>query len=519
MRRAQTHVRSRQTDSKPAIGPGDCALPQGAAIEGRGASVSAPSPDAAEETSADRGANFRVRSSLRLVTIAEASLASPSATHQCLDRIARGPLAERLCVSHWHRFPSRRNEIEDAYQEALDRALTKCDAVDEAAVYSWLWRAMNTILLDRGKKAKWELPSAPDAPSLMLVPDEHADPLDVLDAAERSVELHELFDSVSATLAPRQRSVLALYARGTRRARLAEELGLSQRLVKRELETIVSRARESLLERCAAGCGDGTAVVCRFAFGIATTHQAAQAQLHLLSCSECQALLDRLSWWKEAAAAVVPVPAAHKVDPSIPDRVVHKLSDAFLSVQEQLAHNGSAARHHGLDAALQVKHHAVTLPSRVADWTPVAGSRPRGIATVCACAALYAAPAAVSVQTTIDPIERHAPVPVEQAVTPPPVEVEQPASSPPPPDLSQLPTPTPAPTTGTPAVDPAPTTSTTTAAPPLPAPPPEEQEFDPAAAAEAAMDPAPSQPAATPAPQQSPAPPSNPAVGEFLGGP
>ena len=123
-----------------------------------------------------------------------------------------------------------------------------CRKEEREAVYAWMWRAMNSLLVDRARQLARETP-APDHANVFELPASGDDPQSALEEQENERELHSLFELLAGELAPRQRSVLALHVRGLKRPRLARELAVSERIVKRDLEQIMVRARTLLVER------------------------------------------------------------------------------------------------------------------------------------------------------------------------------------------------------------------------------------------------------------------------------
>jgi RNA polymerase sigma factor (sigma-70 family) len=188
-----------------------------------------------------------------------------------LEGIARGPLADRLRASLHRRHPHcSADEIAEAFQEAYLRALRACPVDDEAAIYAWLRRTMDNLLVDRMRLLSHEAPVSDTAGVFVRASDTSADPEQELERTEERRELVALFELISRELAPRQRAVLALYGRGVRRRQIARELGLSERVVKRDLEMILARARALLIERSGGACGKGNGAVLRYAFGLAS---------------------------------------------------------------------------------------------------------------------------------------------------------------------------------------------------------------------------------------------------------
>jgi RNA polymerase sigma factor (sigma-70 family) len=321
--------------------------------------------------------------------------------------IARGPLADRLRASLHRRHPHcSDDEIAEAFQEAYLRALRACPVDDEAAIYAWLRRTMDNLLVDRMRLLSHEAPVGDTAGVFVRASDPSADPERELERMERRRELAAVFELVSRELEPRQRAVLALYVRGVRRRQIARELGLRERIVKRELERILARARALLVERSGGGCGTGNGAVLRYAFGLASEGEAAHAHTHLASCPSCQSFLERLSSWRDAAAAAVPVPAAHEAEPGRVERVVHGLAEVATSVKQHIAGPAASLRQQAGDGAAQLKQQATAGYYRAVDPTPLSGLRPgAAAAAIGSCLAIGGGAATYCAENDVNPFE------------------------------------------------------------------------------------------------------------------
>jgi hypothetical protein len=321
-------------------------------------------------------------------------------------------------------------------------------------------------------------------------------------------ELLALFERLGGELAPRQRSILALHVRGLKRPRLARELGVSERIVKRELERILSRARTLLVARCGGGCDASTQLVWRFAFGLASAGEAAQAQLHLLSCPTCQAFLCRLGWWREAAAAAVPVPAVHQLEPNPAEQVLHALAERAGDLKHHLANGTSSLRQHTADAATQLKQHSQAAYTRALDPIPLTGLRPGAAATVVAGCLALGGGGVYCVQTGVNPVQSLAGITESQPAQQPQREPAsahppEPVESAPPVDAPQAPVEA----APTPTAEPPPQPEPPPLEPPAPAPQPtpapvefgEPASAPPAPPVQAQVSSQPAQPAPAPA--------------------
>jgi hypothetical protein len=200
--------------------------------------------------------------------------------------------------------------------------------------------------------------------------------------------------------------VLGRYVRGVRRRQIARELGLSERVVKRDLEGILARARALLIERSGGGCGEGNGAVLRYAFGLASGSEAARAHVHLASCPSCQSFLERLGSWREAAAAAIPVSAAQEADAGRVERVVHGLADIATGVKQHVAEPAASLRQQVGDGAVHLKQQATASYYRAADPTPLSGLRPgAAVAAIGTCLAIGGGAATYCAQNDVNPFE------------------------------------------------------------------------------------------------------------------
>jgi RNA polymerase sigma factor (sigma-70 family) len=394
---------------------------------------------------------------------------------------------------HWRHPHCSADEIAEAYQEAYLRALRACPVEDEAAIYAWLRRTMDNLLVDRMRLLSHEAPVSDTASVFVRASDTSADPEQELERTEERRELVALFELVSEELAPRQRAVLGRYVRGVRRRQIARELGVSERVVKRDLERILERARALLLERSGGGCGKGNGAVLRYAFGLASGSEADRAHVHLASCPSCQSLLERLGSWREAAAAAVPVPAAGQADLGPVERAVHGLADLATGMKQHIAGPAASLRQQASDGAIQLKQQATASYYRAVDPTPLSGVRPgAALAAIGTCLAVGGGTATYCAQNDVNPFEGMAGLVQSQS------EAEGKRESPPQkqPERQQPPDP--------PAV---PTVAQQPQAPPEPSPPtPAPQEPPPQQPA--VQQPAVQQPAEPPPPPPEPTPPA-----------
>jgi Sigma-70 region 2 len=120
-----------------------------------------------------------------------------------LEAIARGPLADRLRASLRRRHPHcSADEVAEASQEAYLRALRACPVEDEAAVYAWLRRTMDNVLVDRMRLLSHEAPVSDAAGVFVRASNASADPERVTRCGSLAPEWG-LFRTLNWTLTPK----------------------------------------------------------------------------------------------------------------------------------------------------------------------------------------------------------------------------------------------------------------------------------------------------------------------------
>lgn len=70
-----------------------------------------------------------------------------------------------------------------------------------------------------------------------------------------AADLEILVEEAASSLSDRRRDVLALCSSGYKRPQIAKRLGISERVVKRDLLEILEKAREILARLVGGGCG------------------------------------------------------------------------------------------------------------------------------------------------------------------------------------------------------------------------------------------------------------------------
>ena len=410
------------------------------------------------------GATFPSQPSLGVVGESAPSPA-PETTVALVEYIARGEPAARLRaqVAQWHPEATL-DQVEDAFQEACLLAVRRARGRSEGEIFTWIrtttTRKVSEIVAARRRE---QLAGATvgdlEAGNAGAV---DGPPEDELIKREDQADLAQLMAAVLERLSERQRDVVALHTRGRKRPQIAEHLHLSVRTVKRELEQILTVGRLELARFAGHGCAEGEELIRRLAFGLASSAQRDQAQLHLAMCPHCAAFYERLGEWHQKAAAMLPLPAAEHVKPGLLERATHGLGEAASGLKQQL-----------VDGGAQLKQQAASAYYRAVDPTPLSAVRPGAAATAIAgCLALtggatYCVEQGVSPLDGVGAIVRSAPESKEPQPKPPPTKEPTPTPTPPPAAPPQPQTPVPKPEPRAPA-QPAPAQP----APAQPVPPP-----------------------------------------------
>jgi DNA-directed RNA polymerase specialized sigma24 family protein len=374
-----------------------------------------------------------------------------------------------------------REQIEEAFQEACLKAGQSCRGQTTGEVYKWLLKTTDSIVDDMRARLKREVLVDHSAREFQTVDPTLAPPDEVLMKREERAELDELTLAILDRLDERRRKVAVLHSHGLARNDIARHLGITARIVKRDVEGILAAGREQLTRVVGTGCPEGHKLVSRYAFGLAAGGDARRAQFHLATCARCGAMFERLDLWRERVAALVPMPPAIEGHAHIAERVIHAGSELVAGRPEQPRPAGM--REHVAHAMSHVREQATAAYYRTVDPTPLVGVRPGAVATVVAGCLAIGGGATYCVQQGTDPIaaftglatgahREHSPKPhakrarAAQTATPP--ATTQTVAAPPVAPTTTAQTPPPQ-TTATP------TTTTTTSAPP-PAP---QDQFEP----------------------------------------
>lgn len=313
-----------------------------------------------------------------------------------LQDLVRGERARALRVqlADWHPECSA-EEIEDAIQTACKRFLEHAEGISEAGqVYSWIRTTAHRVLNRETARHAHELAFDPAENHLEEIVADDAGPAEEVISGEDDADLAKLVEEVYSSLPDRGRDVLALYGAGYKRPEISERLGLSQRVVKRELLEIMDEARATLARLVGGGCEHGEPLVLRSVCGLATSTEEAHAREHLAHCGRCEIFCERLIAWREKAGAILPAPVAEGASPGLLERAAQKTADGLSSAKQQI-----------LDGGSQLKQQASATYYRAVDPTPLAAARPGTAAAVIAsCLAISGGAATYCVEQGVNPI-------------------------------------------------------------------------------------------------------------------
>jgi RNA polymerase sigma factor (sigma-70 family) len=427
------------------------------------------------------GSTFSASCPVEVVVSTESTSTAPE--DDTLASVVTGFRGRTLRAQLAAKHPARgTDEIDDAIQTACESFIDETAGIDAPGqVYKWIRTAAHRVLLREDDRLNRQVPTDPTTDELDAIAAAAPGPAQQVIDREDEDDLATLARSVASDLAlQRQRDVLALYGAGYKRPEIAAQLGVRERVVKRDLLEILDRTRASLARLAGGGCAAGESLVMRSACGLATPVEESQAQLHLARCQRCAQFHERLHLWREKVGAVLPIPATEHADAGVLERTLHKTLDGLGFLRQHLADGGA-----------QVKQQATATYYRAADPTPLAGARPGAVVAVVAGCLAVGTGTYTCVEQGVNPFtaipgvgDRPAD---ERAASPPPDTTTEPTAPPPAPVAVEPVT--------TPEVAPAPAQAEPVEPPP---PPPPEQSFEPSSPAYSP--PAQSSTPATPAP-------------------
>lgn len=360
-------------------------------------------------------------------------------------------------------------EVADAIQTACKRFLEHAEGILEPGqIYSWIRTTAHRVLQREDERHGREEPRK-SIDGLAGLAAEEPGPAEELISGEDDADLAELVEEVYSSLPDRGRDILALYGAGYKRPQIAERLGLSERVVKRELLEVVDAARSAVARLAGGGCRHGEPLVLRSVCGLATAAEDAHAREHLARCGRCGIFSGRLIAWREKAGAILPVPAAEGASPGLVERALQKSAEGLSSIKQ-----------HIVDGGAQAKQQVAAGYYRAVDPTPLAAARPGTIATVVAGCIALGSGATYCVEQGVDPLGAARGL----IASSPESEPEPPAPSPEPESTGSTYTPVePTETEEAPAPEPTPTAEQAPEPKPKAESPPPEDSFEPVSSA------------------------------------
>lgn len=442
---------------------------------------------------AKEGANLRFSASMEVVAAIKGHRSGREVTYALVEHAVCGEPGARLRshVAAW--CPAATGEqVEEAVQQACLLATRSCRGQSEGEVFAWVRTTARRELARSRRRAGREVPTETGVLTLLAGVRVAPAPEQELIDRDDDLEVDRLARAVLGRLSARQREIVALHVRGSKRPQIAAQLGTTPRSVKRQLERVMTAGRAELVRLAGHGCETGEPLVARLAFGLADPREVRDAQLHLATCPRCGVLHERLDLWREKIAALLPIPAVGQTCPGLAESALQRAGEWLASL----------------------KQHAAAGYSRAVDPTPLAGARPGAAAAAVAGCLAIGGSTTYCVTQSVDPIGGLArvvsPTPERKRAEPPRKKHQAKGRVPTTPAPTPVPTPFATPTPEPPKPSPQPTAR----AAPQPTPPPiPEEEYEPVAPATAASK----------APQSSSPPPRTPAPapaggpGEFDG--
>ena len=421
------------------------------------------------------GTTFSPRCSVVQMPSHRSSTVAANGAENSLQDFVRGERgrALRAQLTTWHRDCSA-DEIEDAIQTACERFLGQAEGISAPGqVYSWIRTTAHRLLNRDTDRHIHEFQIGVSGVRLEGIPAEDDGPEEELVSSEDDADLTELVEEVYSSLPDRGREILSLYGAGYKRPQIAERLGLSERVVKRELLEVMDAARSAVARLAGGGCRHGEPLVLRSVCGLATAAEDAHAREHLARCGRCEIFSERLIAWREKAGAMLPIPAAEGASPGLVERVLHKSAESLSSIKQ-----------HIIDGGAQAKQQVAAY--RAVDPTPLAVARPGTVATaVATCILAIGGGATYCVQQGVNPLGAARGL----IASSPESEPEPPAPSPEPESTGPTYTPVePTETEEAPTPEPTPTSEQAPDPKPKAEPPPPEDSFEPVSPAYASSE-------------------------------
>jgi hypothetical protein len=331
------------------------------------------------------GAKFAARPSWWGMATETGFPPGPERTRALLEQVAGSWRAEQLRgqVMSANRGATR-DQLDEAFQEACAKATSRCDGQTLGAVYLWLLRTTESTLKDMRVHLKSEVLVDQAMTEFPTTDPSLAQPDEVVIRREEREEIDRLALAILERLDDRGRNVAVLHSNGVQRNDIAAHLGITPRVVKRDVESILTTGRLQLAKLVGCGCPEGHKLVSRYAFGLGSQRDAHRAQLHLTACGRCAQMYERLDGWRERVAALLPLPPAVDTKTHIVERIVHSGADALTSGHGPAGESPAELKRHLASATNHLREQASSWYYRTADPTPLAGVRPGAVAAAVA---------------------------------------------------------------------------------------------------------------------------------------
>src|SRR3954463_7671831 len=213
----------------------------GRGVRPSGTDASGGSPVSARTVVEIGGANCCASASCMDMAIQTEVPAGRERTRALLAEIAGGRRAVQLRgqVAAAKRGATR-EQIEEAFQEACLRAGRGCRGQTMGEVYKWLLRTTDSLVDDARDRLKREVLVDHSAPAFQRADLSLAPPDELLIKREERAELNQLTLAILERLDGRARNVAVLHCHGLARNDIAQQLGVTPRVVKREVEGILA---------------------------------------------------------------------------------------------------------------------------------------------------------------------------------------------------------------------------------------------------------------------------------------
>jgi RNA polymerase sigma factor (sigma-70 family) len=273
-------------------------------------------------------------------------------------------------------FPTLEGLESDLYQAAWESVLRNRERIVDLERYleSALYSAGLEQLRSR-RRRRWvplELVRLGNGPARrrggVLGPDGLVDRTDPL--PEEQIEMREdaqLVEEILSELPPRQQIIVkARWGWGLPRKEIAALLGISERVLKRELLEVAPRISEQAeYLRTGGWCERRRSLIVAYSFELLSARRSASARQHLSRCPGCRTMARELRRRLEELGAAVPLPPL----------AAHPSSHALFERAGELVDSGRNAM---FDLAAGAKHHVLALFTRTPAGETAAGQLAAG---------------------------------------------------------------------------------------------------------------------------------------------